>query len=84
MKKFYKKIRAYISTFYMRTIKFRGKPTFLVLCVKKTKHVTYKPLFSTEFYLFYLDHKESRFFINQLGSCKDCEEVHATYFFEFF
>jgi hypothetical protein len=40
------KFRVYISTFYIRMTKFRGKPIFVVLWVKKTKKkVSYKPLF---------------------------------------
>jgi hypothetical protein len=51
-KKFWTKISAYVSTFYMRTTKFHGKPIFLVHYVEKQKHVTCKPLFSTKFIFF--------------------------------
>jgi hypothetical protein len=45
------KFHTYISTFYVLTIKFCGKPIFLVLYVKKVKNMsTCKPLFSIKYY----------------------------------
>jgi hypothetical protein len=68
----------------VRTTKFRGKPIFLVLCVKKDKIMSHvKPYFSTEFCFLPSPH-EKLVLMKQLGSHIGCEEVHATFFFEFF
>jgi hypothetical protein len=40
MKKLQTKLRAYISTFYVRMTKFHEKPIFLVLLCKKDKNMS--------------------------------------------
>jgi hypothetical protein len=45
--------RAYINILYVRTTKYRRKPIFLVLCVKKVKIMSrVNPYFSMNFCLF--------------------------------
>jgi hypothetical protein len=65
----------------MRMLKFRSKPLFLVLYVKKYKIMSrVNPYFSTKFYLFLLAYMTSRLFMKQLGSHIGYEDVHATFF----
>jgi hypothetical protein len=57
---------------------------FSALC-KKDKNMSRVNLyFSTKFYLCYLSHTKSQFFVKQLGWRISCEEVHATFFFWIF
>jgi hypothetical protein len=52
---------------------------------KKDKKISRaNPYFTTEFYLFCLAHKKSQIFVKQLGSGIGCEDVHATFFLNFF
>jgi hypothetical protein len=77
------KFHVYISTFYIRMTKFRGKSIFIVLWVKKIKNVSCKPLFYHRILSFCLADEKSQVFVKQHGSCIVCKDVHG-FFFQFF
>jgi hypothetical protein len=62
---------------------WNGGSIFSALCKKDKNMSCVKPYFNIKFYPFYLAHMKSRF-VKRLSLHIGCEEVYATYFFDFF